>query len=646
LISGLKGPRKKRFFNKIEFTSVLEEKMNRKKSVFVLILFLFMVSLSSLVMAVPSPPVLSVIVAETKVTVFWSAIQGATGYFLSYAPSPYTGPGSIVTVDVGLTNTLSAVLSPGAAYFTAIQDRDSTGLSVFSNIEEVKIARQGARVYQVFAFNDLGMHCYDSDFSVFSILPLFNVVNAQVIQKGASPQILSETLSVTYKAMADPTGSINITSAGKTDFWDYVLPLFGAAVPVDEGLLGAKMPGAGNPAQPFHSKTGFSDWFSAEGIPITAVDDSLKTNPFPLMMVQAANAGSSETIAALPVVVPVSDEMACGACHNTGSEAASLPDVQWSTSTDLAIQYRENILILHDYRSGTDLVNSQPVLCASCHYSPALDLAGTGPVGPQLTNKYMSRATHGFHASRILTPPASGNICFYCHPGEKTKCARGAMETAGLDCLNCHGNLYAVGQAGRKPWSDLPRCESCHTGDAVSNIGNQIIGRTTYTDSPGVATFIIAANKRFAEQAGTLYRNSTGHNDVACGSCHGSPHAIWPSRDANDNLAATTLQGHDGMIIECTACHGTGLSLTLNGPHGMHNVNSQLWVDEHKEFFEGSRQACQACHGITGDGTMISKAAADRTFSVEDVGIVNIAKGTEINCGYCHKNELAQGGGD
>ena len=597
-------------------------------------------------MAVPSPPILSAVVSGTGVTLSWSAVDGATGYFLSYAPSPYTGSGAIVTLDVGASNMLSADLGPGAAFFTAVQARDNTGLSVYSNVEEVEIPQQGGQGYQVFAFNDLGMHCYDSDFSVFSILPLFNVVNAQVIQKGASPRIMTDTVSVSYKAMADGTGSINTTSAGKTDFWTYVLPLFGVNPPVDEGLLGAKMPGLSNTAQPFHARTGFSGWFSAEGIPITSVDDNSRKNPYPLMMVQAHDTATSETLSSLPVVVPASDEMACGTCHNTGNEAASLPDVQWSASTDPTLQYKENILILHDYRSGTDLVNGTPVLCASCHYSPALDLSGTGPTGPQLTNKYMSLAVHGFHASRIVTVPASGNICFYCHPGEITKCARGAMETAGLDCLNCHGNLYAVGQGDRMPWTDLPRCESCHTGDAVSNTGDQIIGRTTYTDSPNVATFIIAANKRFAEQTDTLYRNSTGHNGVACESCHGSPHAIWPTREANDNLTAKTIQGHDGMIVECTACHGSGLSLTLEGPHGIHNVNSQDWVDEHKEFFERSREECQACHGITGDGTMISKAAADRTFSVEDVGIVNIAKGTEIHCGYCHKNELAQGGGD
>ncbi len=35
----------------------------------------------------------------------------------------------------------------------------------------------------VLAANDLGMHCTDKEFSVFSILPPFNVVNAQVVKR-------------------------------------------------------------------------------------------------------------------------------------------------------------------------------------------------------------------------------------------------------------------------------------------------------------------------------------------------------------------------------------------------------------------------------------------------------------------------------
>ena len=37
-----------------------------------------------------------------------------------------------------------------------------------------------AVTYKVLGWNDLGMHCMDSDYSVFSILPPFNNLHAQV----------------------------------------------------------------------------------------------------------------------------------------------------------------------------------------------------------------------------------------------------------------------------------------------------------------------------------------------------------------------------------------------------------------------------------------------------------------------------------
>jgi len=85
----------------------------------------------------------------------------------------------------------------------------------------------------VVAANDLGMHCADLDYRVFSILPPFNVVHAQVIRKGtlvSSPLILDDTqVELTYQATAnphDPAGanSINTTSQNlpgifKSNFW-------------------------------------------------------------------------------------------------------------------------------------------------------------------------------------------------------------------------------------------------------------------------------------------------------------------------------------------------------------------------------------------------------------------------------------------
>ncbi|MBI5556088.1 MAG: fibronectin type III domain-containing protein [Deltaproteobacteria bacterium] len=603
---------------------------------------------NGVVQAAVSPPELTVLTNDSRAEFYWNAVDGASGYTFYYALFPYQEGDPMGSVDVGNQTNLSITLWPGAAFHVAVTARDSEGESEYSNFENFRtpsVFQPSVSDYQVFAFNDLGMHCYDPDFSVFSLLPPYNVLHAQVVQKGNPPQIIGSQVEVTYRAMADSTGSINTTSQGKTNFWEYVHPLFGANLQVDEGLLGANMPGPGNPPQSFVWTDGAVNWFSAAGIPITSLDDGMGNNPYPLMNVRAIDPADGTILSSLSVVVPVSDEMACDVCHLTGNDAASRADIQWSNNSDLTLQYRENILILHDYRNGTSLYASQPVLCSTCHYSFALDLAHQGPVGAQTMNPSMSKALHSHHASRITELPPSGNVCFYCHPGENTQCARGAMDTAGIVCLDCHGNMFAVGRNTRQPWIDLPRCESCHTGDALSNFDGPIIRQSAYNDSPNVATFITAPNKRFAEQDGTLFRNSVGHHGIACESCHGSTHAIWPSREENDNLTAIMIQGHEGMIIECASCHDDSLPLTPDGgPHGLHNVNSQSWVHSHEDF--ASQQACAPCHGAGGEGTVLSKAAVDRVFNVEDNNTVAIPKGTQIGCDLCHENMLGPGGND
>ena len=132
-----------------------------------------------------------------------------------------------------------------------------------------------------------------------------------------------------------------------------------------------------------------------------------------------------------------------------------------------------------------------------------------------------------------------------------------SMGGAGMVCQSCHGGMLAVGNPDREPWIDEPRCESCHTGDALDHLGTEIRFSQAWEDGNSTATPRLAANKRFAENPGQLYRNSLGHGGVACEGCHGSTHAIWPNADpnANDNVAAIQLQGHSGSLIECAACH-------------------------------------------------------------------------------------------
>ena len=543
--------------------------------------------------------------------------------------------------------------------------------------------------YRVLAANDLGMHCMDRGFGIFCILPPFNIVNAQVLYRtpGANPQLLdSSSAFVTYDGVADASGSINTRSIGKTDFWSYGPALFGASLPLGMGLTGLYMPRDATPIGPQSMEWSVDEnLFRAFGVPITPTDDNGNFKPFPLMRIRAADA-SGTTLATTDIVVPIADETDCLNCHTTGGIAANDPTVTWSTDPNSENQSKWNILILHDHVIGTHLVNETPVLCAKCHYSPALDLAGTGDPFPALqgsgqiaagahlrggampTPKMMSVVMHSFHGrlkdaqGNPIFPPAgtTAQTCYQCHPGAVTQCERGAMFAGGLKCLDCHGDMLSVGGdfallAGgsidglndghaRRPWKDLPRCQSCHTGDAQSHLSGSgtvlapdgIRLRQAYLTGDPSASPILATNTRFAETPDTLYRYSKGHGGIACQGCHGSTHAEWPIADpaSNDNVAAMQIQGHSGTIIECATCHANSLGASLNGPHGMHPIGGNF-LDGHENLFEQSSNSCRACHGTNLQGTVLSRAADDRSFS-HDGHTYNLTKGQQIACNSCH----------
>jgi hypothetical protein len=101
--------------------------------------------------------------------------------------------------------------------------------------------------YSVLAINDLGMHCGDLDTRIASILPPFQVLLAQVIQKGSSPVLNPAGVSVEYSAAYNPNdpilGSANALtglkldgSTYKTNFWATIN--LGAYDPFYPGGLG------------------------------------------------------------------------------------------------------------------------------------------------------------------------------------------------------------------------------------------------------------------------------------------------------------------------------------------------------------------------------------------------------------------------
>jgi len=515
--------------------------------------------------------------------------------------------------------------------------------------------------YKVVAWNNLGMHCMDADFSAFSILPPYNTVEAQVIDQNGHLVTGSSGVTVTYEAVSDPDGSINKTSSGKTNFWQFILDLFGVSLGEDRGLKGEDMPGPGNVPKEMTYDTTLG-LFIAEGIPITPFDDAGKKNYYPMMRIKALSSGGA-TLAFTDVVLPVSDEMDCTLCHGSGGPDAAKPAAGWVFNSDPQLDYRLNILRLHDDRNASRPVYAQAlsakgysagglyptatggkaILCASCHASEAL--AGSGFTGiPPLT-----RSVHALHGDVVdptngltLDSVSNRSACYRCHPGSETKCLRGAMGNSvapdgamAIQCQGCHGSMSAVGSSSRTGWLMEPSCEQCHTGTAVQNNG-QIRYLSVFDGSqPRVAinrTF--ATNRDTPAQGLSLYRFSKGHGGLACEACHGATHAEYPSSHRNDNIQSIVLQGHAGTISECVSCHGATPQTTTGGPHGMHPVG-QSWVDgHHKEGMDTS--GCQNCHGADYRGTVLSRSFADRTLSTE-FGAKTFWRGFTIGCYTCHK---------
>jgi len=343
----------------------------------------------------------------------------------------------------------------------------------------------------VLGYNDLGMHCMNQDFSQFMILPPYNTLHAQVIDRsGERPRIVTSDVTVSY------TIPSNTHSSDKTNFWTYALQLLGVPLAPDVGLTGNGLSGAMTP-------TADNDW-AVTGIPMTPITDSGQEDAYQLATV-TVRGSHSKVLAQTRAVVPVSWEISCILCHNGDDAPAS-------------------VLEAHDSLHGTNLASQTPVRCGSCHAQAPLGALGQGQPGVSS----LSQAMHLAHASRMEDVMAGldGMECYACHPGKRTRCLRDVHYSAGMDCHNCHESMSAVGSPSRRPWVDEPRCGNCHNKAG-----------STY------------------EQPGKLYRDSVGHHGVHCAACHGSPHAITPTVVAADNMQASGIQGHTGPINTCTVCH-------------------------------------------------------------------------------------------
>ena len=609
--------------------------------------------------------ILSVTVtAPTSLTVSPSSLSLAIGASGKLTASNYSG-----TVTAASMNTGVATVSVSANVVTV------KGLAAGSTLVTVKDSKVIVTVpvtvasgtvsngkYTLLAWNDLGMHCMDGkDYSVFSILPPFNNLHAQLVDASSGKRVTSG-VTLSYEAVADPSGSINTSSASKTNFWSWVKTIYGADLAANVGLTGNATPSLTPKPMMLDS---VNQWFEASGLPVTPYDDNGNKNYYPTVKITARDS-TGKVLATTVTVTPVSDEITCAACHasrpatetNTARLAAK-PAAGWVNDPNAENDWKKNILVLHDqmqagnasYQSALSAkgltsglyqsaLSGKPALCATCHASNALP--GTGVAGIST----LTSAQHASHGKVIdpatmlsLDSSTNRNACYNCHPGSVTKCLRGAMGdavdangNAAMGCQSCHGNMTKVGDPARIGWLQEPTCQACHYN-----------GKRTLSALDASGNLVKPADTRFATNANVpaagfnLFRFSKGHGGMQCEACHGATHAEYPSSHLNDNLQSIAVQGYAGTVRECVACHSTTPLTANGGPHGMHTIGAN-WVSKHGDMVSaaGGSATCAYCHGSDYRGSPLAQVKATRTFTLEGGATRTFSAGQNVGCYDCH----------
>jgi uncharacterized protein (DUF2147 family) len=606
--------------------------------------------------------VLALQVSPTSVTVNVGStssitVSNASSSFVTVTSSRLT----FATASYAAGKVTVKGVSAGSATFT-IKDSSATltvPVTVKSNAPAI-----AASSYTLLAWNDLGMHCMDGmDFSVFTILPPYNTLHAQL--KDKSGKLISTNVRLTYEAVADSTGSINTYSDPKTNFWHWVGPLFGLNPAKDVGVnldgLATGKPAPGNmtpslsPALMTYN-TNYR-WFEAEGIPMTPFPDNPKIdangknikNFYPTVKVVAKDL-SGNVLATTTTVLPVSDEMTCKGCHastkatNNPAQIAAKPKVGWVFDSNPDKDWKRNILRLHDekqfalditrnpkiyqnalstkgYKSGGLLPTAdshQPVLCVACHASNAyFDKLNKKTVMPGIPGiRAFTQVLHLKHAgvgdpSSKARPQATLNsegnraACYNCHPGSVTQCLRGAMST-------------------KKDTTGNPAisCQSCHGNLAA--VGSTV--RKGWFNEPTCESC--------HNSAAPGKRAISGVVDVKSGL------AIVPTDHTfatNANTPVTGLNlyrfstGHGGL--QCEACHGA-THAEYPSTHKDDNTQS-VAVQGHS----GTVAECKACHTTVlttvNGGPHGMHTTGDAWVNFHQEANKN-GTATTPSCAYCH----------
>ncbi|WP_310599503.1 cytochrome ubiquinol oxidase subunit I [Desulfobulbus sp.] len=397
-----------------------------------------------------------------------------------------------------------------------------------------------ANRFVLVAWSTLGMRYVAEVEGLLSVFPPGNSLRAQLIERGETPTIVNQNVTLRYRV-----------EHGFTDSDRHSTPT-GDMLPEE-------------------------DLFTADGILLLPTSRH-GFDPYPVVAIEARD-NNENLLAATKVVAPVSTEMGCATCH--GGPAGPEEYTGLNRATAL------NILEAHDRLSGTTLLASAQsgamIRCQSCHADLMVRARG------EADRLNLSTAIHGFHAHYLRGREA--DACAFCHPASPTGATRSLRDihaSLGLTCTNCHGTMenHALGllqqertagkqQAARlmaplmpravvddnaivprNPWINQPDCLHCHV------------------DYQPPATDTTSNTWTAGEQE--LYRNRTDESGrLFCAACHSSPHALYPADNPHgerlDVLQPLQYQGNRlplGANRSCSVCH------TLDMNDELHHDNS------------------------------------------------------------------------
>ena len=451
---------------------------------------------------------------------------------------------------------LAVTLVGAAMLLSSMPFSTAPGTAMAGGHSSSSSSSSSGAVYKVLAWNDLGMHCACPTFEGFLLLPPFNTLHAQVYKYGGNdPVVMTQSALTTDKvtlnyAMVENTDA-NLQADPYFASWIINAPkLFPGFAPV----VGGKVIGlAGNGLYGTMKENTNLLAFEAVGIPaypIPVTGKNVMTDPLggssrdPYLTANVTVKNSAGTVlASTSTVVPVAFGGCC-TCHLSLAGSMGYPATPAGSFAALGVMHAKNtsginIAMIDPDGDGV----GGPVRCSWCHWDPAMGEA-SAPGWPAAT-KLLAGATftlkkstmsfsqvlHKFHNESALVKTYNANIntdCYACHPGNGINCYRGVHKgKTTMVCTDCHGNLTQRTAANQlaNPWlkASLPTCTTPALGitSAFACHSRSETGGTVYPANPAFAGSFI---------------NGRGHKgSIDCQTCHGSPHAEYPSTLAADN---------------------------------------------------------------------------------------------------------------